>query len=152
MELLIPVEVAASRIAAPRRTYHDLKLIHRAPIGMEHAIDSDALGDHEDCAFHEAIVNATHNPPSRALCTHLEFGARSIIRRARANTRANLPDMPGAVQEEDRAIFQAIKAGDPAEATHPARQHLLNAAGRINIYLQDGRDAGAEGGGDTPAL
>ena len=76
MELLVTIEVAATRIAAEKRTPEDLKKIKRALIGMEYAIASDRLGDEEDYAFHDAIVAATHNPHFVALCKHLEFGAR----------------------------------------------------------------------------
>src|SRR3546814_18058148 len=87
MELIVTVEVAATRFAAMRRTPEDLKVIRRALIGMEFEIANDRLGDEQDFAFHQAIVEATHNPHFIALSSHLEQGARRVIRQARTNTK-----------------------------------------------------------------
>lgn len=135
MELLVAIEVAATRIAALNRTPEDLKKIKRALIGMEYAIASDRLGDDEDYAFHDAIVAATHNPHFVALCKHLEFGARHVIRQARANTKANLTGMMDAVQGEHKAIYEALEKGDAEMAGHAAEQHLRNAGERMKVYL-----------------
>lgn len=134
MELLITVETAATRIAARHRTEEDLKSIKRALIGMEYAVANDMLGDEEDYRFHQAIVEATHNPNFISLSKHLEASARSVIRRARINTRTNRPDLLEAVQDEHKKIFQAIELGDEAAASLAAEQHLSNAAARIQIY------------------
>ncbi len=135
MELLVAIEVAATRIAAVNRTPEDLKQIKRALIGLEYAIISDKLGDEEDYAFHDAIVIATHNPHFIALCKHLEYGARHVIRQARTNTRSNLKDMLDAVQDEHKAIYEAIELGDPEQAGIAAERHLRNATQRMKVYL-----------------
>lgn len=136
MELLVAIEVAATRIAAINRTPEDLKQIKRALIGLEYAIISDKLGDEEDYAFHDAIVIATHNPHFIALCKHLEYGARHVIRQARANTRSHLPQLMDEVQIEHEAIYEAIQAGEPDRAGQAAEKHLRNAAARMAIYLE----------------
>ncbi|MBU2867811.1 FadR/GntR family transcriptional regulator [Pacificibacter marinus] len=135
MELLIPIEVAAARIAAKHRTDEDLKKIKRALIGMEYAIASDQLGVEEDYLFHQAIIDSTHNQHFISLCHHLEATAKNIIRQARSNTKKNLSELQDAVQAEHNAIYQALKDGNEAEAAHTAERHLLNAAARIQIYL-----------------
>ncbi|MFA7665238.1 MAG: FadR/GntR family transcriptional regulator [Burkholderiaceae bacterium] len=136
MELIVAVEVAATRLAAMRRTPEDLKLIRRALIGMEYEIANDRLGDEQDFAFHQAIVEATHNPHFIALSSHLEQGARRVIRQARTNTKIHHVDLIEAVQEEHQVIFDAIKAGDPDAATLAAETHLKNAAQRLDVYLK----------------
>ena len=136
MELIVTVEVAATRLAAIRRTADDLKLIRRALIGMEYEIANDRLGDEQDFAFHQAIVAATHNPHFVALSAHIEQGARRVIRQARTNTKVRHVQMIEAVQEEHQAIFDAIKAGDADAAALAAESHLKNAAQRLNMYLQ----------------
>ncbi|MBL3560890.1 FadR family transcriptional regulator [Rhodovulum sulfidophilum] len=141
MELLEAVEVAATRSAALHRDAADLKAIRRALIGMEYAIASDELGDEQDFAFHQAIVEATHNPHFVSLCKHLEFGARDVIRKARANTRANLSDLLDAVQAEHQAIYRAIAEGDPEAAAAAAACHLRNAAERTQLYRHRERGA-----------
>lgn len=135
LELLVPIEVAATRIAAVNRRPEDLKKIKLALIGMEYAIASDRLGDNEDYAFHDAIVAATHNPHFVALCKHLEFGARHVIRQARANTRAHLSELMDDVQNEHKAIYAALEEGDPDKASLAAERHLRNAGERIKLYL-----------------
>lgn len=134
MELLLAIEVAATRSAAIHRTDADLKHIRRELLGMEYAIASDELGDEHDFAFHRAIVAATHNPHFVSLSKHLEYGARNVIRQARANTRANLSELLDAVQAEHQAIYQAILDGDADAAGAAAGRHLENAAKRAKLY------------------
>lgn len=136
MELLVTIEVAATRFAAMRRTPDDLKRIRRALIGMEYEIANDRLGDEEDFAFHQAIVDATHNPHFQALSAHLEHGARRVIRQARSNTKVNHADLVEAVQQEHKQIYDAIVAGDAQLAAEAAELHLRNAAERLNMYLR----------------
>lgn len=134
MELLMAIEIAATRSAAIHRTDEDLKHIRRELLGMEYAIASDRLGDEEDFAFHQAIVAATHNPYFVSLCSHLDYGARRIIRTARTNTRTHLSGLLEAVQDEHRAIYQAIVDGDPERAAMAAGAHLNNAVRRSKLY------------------
>jgi len=136
MELILTVEVAATRFAAMRRTPEDLKLIRRALIGMEYEVAHDRLGDDQDFAFHQAIVAATHNPHFIALSAHLEQSARRLIRQARTNTKTYHASLLEAVQEEHQAIFDTIKASNPEAAALAAQTHLHNAAKRLDIYLK----------------
>lgn len=134
MELLLAIEVAATRSAAIHRTPADLRAIRRELIGMEYAVARDMLGDQEDYNFHQAIVKATHNPYFVSLCSHLEYSARNVIRTARANTRRNLSDLMDAVQKEHQEIYEAIEAGDPERAANAAADHLNNALKRVQFY------------------
>ena len=134
MELLLAIEVAATRSAARHRTEADLKAIRRELLGLEYAIASDRLGDEEDFAFHRAIVAATHNPHFISLSQHLETGVRSVIRKARSNTRMNLALQLDAVQAEHQAIYQAIADGDADAAAAAASTHLENASDRAKLY------------------
>lgn len=136
MELISTVEVAATRLAAERRTNEDLKQIRKCLIGMEYAIASDRLGDEEDYEFHQAIVLATHNPYFKTLSQHIEHTARRMIRRLRSNTKTHHTNLIKAVQTEHQTIFNAIQAGDPAAAEQAARKHLENAEKRLVKYLK----------------
>lgn len=136
MELISTVEVAATRLAAQRRTPDDLKRIRKCLIGMEYAIASDQLGDEEDYQFHQSIVLATHNPYFETLSQHLEHTARRMIRRLRSNTRTRLNNLIEAVQAEHQAIYNAIAAGDANGAEEAAKTHLQNAAKRYVKYLK----------------
>ena len=62
-----------------------------------------------------------------------EIAAR-IIRTARTNTRTHLTELMDAVQDEHRAIYQAIADGDPERAAMAAAEHLNNAVKRSKLY------------------
>lgn len=134
MELISTVEVAATRIAATRRTSDDLKQMRKSLLGMEYAIASDRLGDEEDYEFHQAIVLATQNPYFESLSQHLEHTARRMIRALRSNTKTRHKNQIDAVQAEHQAIFNAINKGDTAAAEEAARKHLENAEKRLTKY------------------
>ena len=136
MELISTVEVAATRLAAARRTADDLKQIRRCLLGMEYAIASDRLGDEEDYEFHQAIVVATHNPYFDTLSQHLEHTARRMIRHLRSHTKTRHTNLIEAVQAEHQAIYNAIQAGDPVAAERAARDHLENAEKRLIKYMK----------------
>ncbi|MCC7226100.1 MAG: FadR family transcriptional regulator [Burkholderiaceae bacterium] len=136
MELIATVEVAATRLAAARRSADDLKQIRRCLLGMEYAIASDRLGDEEDYEFHQSIVVATHNPYFLTLSQHLEHTARKMIRHLRSNTKTRHTNLIEAVQAEHQAIFNAIAASDPAAAERAARDHLENAERRLVKYMK----------------
>lgn len=137
IELLVTMEAAAARYAAMRRTPEDLKRIKQALIGMEYAIVNDKLGDDEDYAFHQAIVDSTKNPHFQMLNEFLERHVRRLIRQARSNTAKNYNNLVQAVQDEHKAILQAIEKRDPDAAALAAETHLRNAAKRLNKYLKD---------------
>lgn len=136
MELISTIEVAATRLAAARRTTDDLKKIRKCLIGMEYAIASDRLGDEEDFEFHQAIMVATHNPYFETLSQHLEHTARRMIRHLRSHTKTRHTNLIEAVQTEHQNIFNAIAAGDPAAAERAARDHLDNAEKRLIKYMK----------------
>lgn len=135
IELIATIESAAARLAALRRNDDDLKAMRRALVGMEYAIVHDLPGDEEDYAFHQAVVDATHNPQFVSLNEYLEQHARRLIRRARHNTLTRHHSLVAQVQREHQDIFQAIEAGNPHAAATAAENHLRNAARRLDIYL-----------------
>lgn len=137
IELLVAVEVVATRLAALRRTPDELKRIRRSLLGMEYAIAQGQLGDEEDFAFHQSIVDATHNPHFRALSDYLAHSVRRLIRQARSNTASRHRNLVQAVQQEHQAIYQAIEARDAAAAASAAETHLRYAAKRLGTYLTD---------------
>ncbi|UVE16134.1 FadR family transcriptional regulator [Pseudomonas sp. LS44] len=136
LELLVTFETAAARYAALRRTPDDLKCIKRALVGMEYAVLNDELGEEEDFAFHQAIVDATKNPHFKSFNDYLEQHARRLIRQARSNTAKNYAELIQDVQNEHKAIFEAIEAGNAEAASAAAENHLHNAAKRLNMYVQ----------------
>lgn len=132
-EFLTAHEVAATRLAAENRTAADLDVIGKALDGMAAAIAAGNLGVEEDFQFHAGIYSATHNPFFISFSTFLEQRVRKLIRAARTNT-ARVAGLAATVQEEHRAIFDALVAGDAAAAGSAAERHLHNAAKRLKLY------------------
>lgn len=135
IELISVFEGAAARYAALRRTEQDLKQIQRALIGMEYAILNDEVGADEDYAFHQAIVDATHNPYFIQLNEYLEQQARRLIRQARLNTAVHHQSLIQQVQQEHQAIYEAIAASEAEQAEKAAQTHIANAKKRLSSYL-----------------
>lgn len=143
LEFLIAIEVAATGIAAERRTKSELAQIKRALGAMERAIEKGEPGIEEDMNFHSAIATATNNPFFISFSAFLENRVRHLIRTARAtSSRAGLTAL---VQSEHRAIYDAIAAGDRDAASKAAEQHLRNAAARLKKYRKSA-PAGARAG------
>lgn len=136
IELLVAIETAAARYAALRHTAADMKRIKQALVGMEFAIVNDKLGDEEDYAFHQAIVDSTKNPHFGMLNEYLEQHVRRLIRQARSNTATNYANLIDAVQQEHKAIVLAIEARDENAAALAAETHLRNAALRLKKYAK----------------
>jgi GntR family transcriptional repressor for pyruvate dehydrogenase complex len=126
-------EVAATRLAADRRSGSDLAVIRKALDGMATAIANGRLGADEDFQFHAGIYAATHNPFFISFSAFLEQRVRRLIRTARTNT-ARFAGLAASVQEEHREIFDAIVDRDPEAAGRAAEHHLINAAKRLRLY------------------
>ncbi|MDQ8035602.1 FadR/GntR family transcriptional regulator [Bordetella genomosp. 1] len=140
LELMLAIETTAARYAAQRRSDDDLKRIRQGLVGMEYAVLNDKLGDDEDYAFHQAIVQATHNPHLVALNEYLEGSVRHVIRSARRNTAHMYAQRMADVQREHQAIYSAIADADPQAAGAAAERHLRNAAERLRLYRDDAAD------------
>src|SRR3546814_11972100 len=87
LELMIAIESAAARLAALRRTPEDLKTIKRALIGMNYAIDHDQLGDTEDYALYQAIVDAEQHPHFTPLHKYSHCPHSPLLCTSRPNNR-----------------------------------------------------------------
>lgn len=133
LELLVTVEVAATALAAERRSEEQLRGIERALRAMDVAIEEGLPGVDEDVDFHRRIVEATGNPFFIAFIGFLENRVRNLIRAARTAT-ASFEGLAYFVQQEHEAIFRALAEQDPGAARAAAERHLRNAAGRLQLY------------------
>lgn len=136
LELLIAVEVAATALAAERRSKKDLTAIGRALTSMAAAIEQGESGVDEDMGFHSAIVRASGNVYFQNFTAYLDARVRNLIRAARTNT-ARFDGLAFKVQEEHEAIYRAIEARDVEAARTAAEHHLRNAAARLRLYIGD---------------
>jgi len=90
-------------------------------------------------AFHDAILRAARNPYLLTVMGDLED--RIVFFR---NTSLRVPGSPQRYHEAHGAILEAIEAGDAALAQKRMVEHVREAAGRIQAYLEG--DPGAARG------
>ncbi len=135
LEFLLAHESAAAGLAAERRSEAELSQIRQALEKMDAAISRNEPAVDEDLAFHAAISAATNNEYFVSFGAFLENRIRHLIREARANSsRAGLTTI---VQQEHKAIYDAIAARDRDAARAAAERHLRNAAERLRQYGSD---------------
>jgi GntR family transcriptional repressor for pyruvate dehydrogenase complex len=130
VELLVAFEGAASELAAKRGTKAQIAAIRKQFNLMQKAIEEGRSGVDEDIAFHRAIVEATSNSVFRDMFEFLDTRVRAFIGAARTNT-ARYQGLSHKVQDEHRAILDAIAAGDGDRARMAAATHLENAIRRL---------------------
>lgn len=121
-------EIAA--LAAERATRSQIAALRRALKAIDTAVADGGDGVDEDLAFHRLIGEATGNPQFRLLIGFLEQYLREAMRITRGN-EARRSDFMVAVQQEHRAIVEAIAGRDPAQARHHAIRHLVNGQERL---------------------
>jgi GntR family transcriptional repressor for pyruvate dehydrogenase complex len=123
--LVLEVETAA--LAAQRATPDQVVELSDQTTAMFASLDDpDAFLLH-DIRFHRAVGAASDNPVLAAL---VEMVA-SIFQQVRQQSIRGARDLKLAA-EEHRAIYQAIRAKDPARARTAMREHLLR-AGRTQM-------------------
>ena len=131
VELLSAVRSAASAHAAVRRTPAQLATITRWYKAIERAIRAGEPGEEEDLGFHRSIIDAAGNPLFNQILEFLDERMRHFVRTARTNSRNR--GLTAQVQEEHRAMLEAINAGQPDAARVAAEQHLANALDRLGL-------------------
>ena len=133
-ELRLIVEVAAAERAALRRGDDDLRAIGAALATMDAALAGAGDGAMADDAFHCAIAAASGNP---LIGRFVEFVGQefSVSRQPTWSPAGVGAGLAQASQDEHRALFRAIEAGDPCAARAAAERHLAAVAGRLGVDL-----------------
>ncbi len=121
-------EIAA--LAAERATRAQVAEMRRSLKAIDKAVAEGRDGVAEDLAFHRAIGESAGNPQFRLLLAFLEQYLREGMRITRGN-EARRGDFMQAVQQEHRAVVEAIAAHDPEAARHHATQHILAGEQRL---------------------
>lgn len=131
------LEGAAAALAAKRRDAIDLAEIQAAFDALEASVRDGRLGVDADERFHLAIAKATHNDyyvsVQTSLHSHIVFGMNLLRNLSLLRTAQRLR----LVQDEHRAILDAVAASDPQAARAAMQNHIDNARGR----MFDGADA-----------
>ncbi len=114
---LLEIEIAG--LAAERRTAEDLARMEETLHQMARVSDRESFAK-SDVDFHTALALATHNE----LFVLLLDSISDVMLETR-RTGYNVPGTPERGLKYHRAIFDQIKAGDPAEARQAMREHLV---------------------------
>jgi DNA-binding FadR family transcriptional regulator len=121
-ELRMIVEPAAAALAAVRRSPEQLERMRAALQEMERATLKSEAGQSADRDFHQAVLEATGNPPLFSLASTIGAGVRwTTFYKQRKDA---LPPDP---MPEHWRVFEGIEAGDP-EAARAAMAALVEHA------------------------
>lgn len=135
-ELRFWAEIAAAEMAALRRTPEQLTQMRTALDQMQTHASDLAMASAADLAFHNAIAHATHNP---SFFTFIEFVSAQLLqaRKVSWDNSAKYAGGSAPAQQEHLALYTAIEAQDATAARRAAKAHLLKAAKRLGIDLQE---------------
>lgn len=128
-ELRQPLEMAAARLAAARRTDEDLARIAAAHQAMIHSVDWSEEGVVADLEFHHAIAIATGNTYYADFMAFLGGVLQATIRTARL--KSGQPEIKLITLDEHARILQAIEDRDPESAALAMNAHLQGARQRM---------------------
>lgn len=121
LEVREQLEGQAAELAATRATAMDKHRITKAFRTLE---DTDPLSNaRPDHGFHQAIVEASHNP----ILVHVLNGLKNMMLLTVQASVANLnprSDMRELIMKQHRQIYQAIMSSKPAAARKAAMAHV----------------------------
>lgn len=124
----LEAEMAAQ--AAERITPENARAIATALAAVEACAPHGAEGVQADLDFHRSIARATGNPHFERLIGFLEQYQRDAMLVTRTN-EALESAYQTQVQQEHRCIAESVMRGDAEAARHAAREHMQNAASRL---------------------
>lgn len=117
------LEVHIAALAATRATRANIAMLDAAITDMEQANENPDPFHAADLRFHEALAAATHNGLLAVLLQSLAAPLRaSRVRSYAGHIERRLPVTTTISQH--RAITDAVRAGDPREASAAMRRHL----------------------------
>ncbi|MFC0211147.1 FadR/GntR family transcriptional regulator [Paenibacillus chartarius] len=135
------IEVGCATLAAERRTNEDLEELAAIIGRMEQALGDEEASDVADIDFHLRIARASHN----ALLADMMASMAQRLQESMKDSRRLWFFAERAAAEsllaEHRAIYEAIRDGDPEAASSRMMQHLL----KVDRVVQRERPAPDEG-------
>ena len=140
MDVRIPLEIQAARLAAGRAGSDDFRILDELLARMDAALPDTVGYPVLDIAFHMAIARATGNGAlewfSEALRNELTTAMVGVRRFREVN------DLVGDEQIQHRKIVAAIRAGDADAAEEAMREHMKS-AGQYVLMIEESNVAGA---------
>ena len=120
------VETQAARLAAQRRNQKELDRMAAALEAMEESVAAGGEGVLGDRHFHQAILDASHNPMLQSLYAQL---AEAIDKTSQGSL--GLKGQPPISLEAHKAVYEAIAEGDERRAGERMREHLATSAATV---------------------
>lgn len=127
------IEVAAAEMAADRCQLEDLTELERTLAEMRTATSENDVGRFvtADIAFHQRILDVAGNPFIAAIFDPM---AR-ILEVTRYQTSAHAPVRGHAIDHHQR-VYEAMVAGDPAQAAEAMLAHMDQTSMDIETYVK----------------
>jgi DNA-binding FadR family transcriptional regulator len=133
-QLRMPLEIEAAGLAALHHAADDLARLDETLEQMTGAEKWTEQGIVADLAFHRVVATATQNEYFPLFIGFIAERISLAIKAARA--KAVLEEIVEVTIAEHVAIRDAIVSRDPAKARDAMRQHLIKAAGRLDLTLE----------------
>ena len=130
-EVRFVLEAETARLAAQRRSHHQLDAIETALAALRGALLSSAPAHDEDWMLHRAIAEATSNMAFVNMFDHLHQEVIRILRAGVDISRSRASEVIGAMMEEHDAIVDAIREQDADGAALAMRWHLSQGRKRL---------------------
>ncbi len=124
------IEAEMAALAAEMRTPQQLAAIEKAYQRLTEAEQNGQDGVDEDCAFHAAIAEASHNVYWQQLTKSLRPSIAIGVQVTRRN-EIQRREYYVAVDKEHEDILKAIRRGDPSAARMAAIRHMNKSEERI---------------------
>ncbi|WP_198319912.1 FadR/GntR family transcriptional regulator [Antarctobacter heliothermus] len=137
LELRMPVESEAARLAAERRTAAQLRKIEDAHRQMERDAEAGNIPAEPDAAFHNAIAAATGNDKFLSLSRSIQSSISSFRTVASNVTRTGPRKRIVQVLSEHTMILEAIQSRETEAARIAMMFHLERARRRVTDRSED---------------
>src|SRR5699024_3648270 len=119
LEVRIMLETEAAKLAAQRRTDHDIHAMTAALDAQGKSDNTLAARIHHDETFHHALVAASHNSALTELYDYFSHAIKETIERTESDA-----DLPEPSQEEHELLLAAVRRQDSEKAEKLARNLL----------------------------
>lgn len=137
MEVRMPLEAAAARLAAQRRTSSQLVKIEEAHAHLEKDAEAGHITPANDSAFHMAIANATGNDYFSNVLQSIQDSIASFREVTSHLTRTGSHERLLQVLSEHTIILEAIRSQEPEAAKVAMLFHFERLRSRVTDRTQD---------------
>lgn len=118
MELRYCIEPAYTQLAMEKATEADMEKIRSAVAILEEKVQKNAQTAKDDLAFHEAILDATHNP-------YLIRIGKTVLQLFEASIKKSMCMIPDKAVEDHRHILNAFEKRDQAALQQAVLQSFV---------------------------